>query len=382
MGLVLLALGVLGACDQAEAQTSSDFSQFAQTPNQESIANAIDNGTGNQSFNALLSDLAALPPQDIPGGLAQLGSGIAAVFPGVTQEDRRALLASFIDRLGPSCLEKGNRFGADPLALAPTVWSRGFYREADISQTRGATVGIESHPDRRTCAGLGFNYANTSLALDTLPQSGEVDAYSLGGYARRDWTLLFVDGAAAATYADLDSTRHIIFAGQTARSESKATGAGAVVGIGAVLKAGAFVFEPRIGFEYDHNNQDSYSERGTAAALRVGGDDRDALRSNLGARAHAIWNFASGAAIMPEVSVAWAHDLLDPAIVSRQRFLGAQNAAFVIEGEEPPEDYFLLGAGLSFHPNASDEIFIRYDGAWAKDDVHGDAISAGGKIHW
>ena len=328
LGLVLLALGVVGAFNQAQAQANLifvgyDFSQFAQTPNQKGVANAINNGTGNQSFKALLYDLAVLPPQDIAGGLVQLGSEIATVFPGVTQEDRRSLLASFIDRLGPSCLEKGKRFGADPLALAPTVWSRGFYREDDISQTGGGTVGLEAHPDRHTYAGLGFNYANTSLALDTLPQSGEVEAYSLGAYARRDWPHLFVDAAAAATYANLDSTRQIKFAGQATRGDAEATGTGLILGVGAVLRAGAFVIEPRFGLDYDHNHQDAFSEHGSAAALRVGSDDRDALRSNLGARAHAIWNFASGSAIMPEISPAWAHDFLDPAVAIRQSFLGA-----------------------------------------------------------
>jgi len=359
-----------------------DFSQFAETPNQKSVAKAIDQGAGNEDFNALLYELAALPPQDIAQGLSQLGSKVATVFPGVTQDDRRALMASFIDRLGPSCLEKGKRYAADPTSLDPTVWARGFYRNSDISETGGGTVGLEAHPDRRTCAGLGFNYANTDLALDDLPQSGEVQAYSLGAYARRDWSLLFADGAAAATYASIDSTRHILFAGETARGDTDATGAGLILGVGVVLQSGSFVFEPRIGLDYDHNNQDSFSERGSTAALRVAGDERDALRSNLGARLHAIWNFASGGALMPELSVAWAHDLLDPAVALRQSFLAAQNAAFVIRGEDPPEDVFLLGAGLSYHPNASDELFIRYDGAWAEDDEHGNAISAGGKIRW
>ena len=57
-------------------------------------------------------------------------------------------------------------------------------------------------------------------------------------------------------------------------------------------------------------------------------------------------------------------------------------SVFVIKGEDPPEDFFLFGAGLSFHPNASDEVFIRYDGAWTEEDIHGTAISAGGKIRW
>jgi hypothetical protein len=60
----------------------------------------------------------------------------------------------------------------------------------------------------------------------------------------------------------------------------------------------------------------------------------------------------------------------------------AENAAFLITGEDPPEDFFLLGAGLSYHPNAADEIFVRYDGAWAADDTRGNAVTTGAKFHW
>ena len=360
-----------------------DFSQFAETPNQKSVAKAIDKGTGNEGFNELLYDLAVLPPANVPYGLTLLGNEIATVFPSVTQDDRRALIASFIDRLGPSCLEKGKRYAADPSSLDPTVWARGFYRNNDVSDTGGGTVGLEGHPDKHTCAGLGFNYANTDLALDGLPQSGEVQAYSLGAYARRDGALLFADGAAALTYGTIDAMRQISFAGLTARGDSQATGAGLTTGVGVVLHAGAFTFEPRIGLDYDHNAQDSFTERGGGPAnLRVAGDEHDALRSNLGARLHAIWQFESGASLMPELSVGWAHVLIDPSVALRQRFVAASNASFVISGEDPPDDAFLLGAGLSFHPNAADEIFIRYDGAWAEHDKHGTAISAGGKIRW
>ena len=85
---------------------------------------------------------------------------------------------------------------------------------------------------------------------------------------------------------------------------------------------------------------------------------------------------------MPEFSVGWAHVLLDPSVALRQRFVAASNASFVISGEDPPDDALFLGPGLSFHPNAADEVFIRYDGAWAEHDKQGTAISAGGKIRW
>lgn len=155
---------------------------------------------------------------------AEPGNLVATVLPSVTQTDRRALMASFIDRLGPSCLEKGKRFGADPAAFAPTAWSRGFYRTDDISETVGGTAGLEYHPDHHTCAGFGFNYATTDLDLSGLPQSGGVEAFTLGAYARRDGAIVFVDGAAAATYAAIDSKRH--FAGRTATGKSDATSRG------------------------------------------------------------------------------------------------------------------------------------------------------------
>jgi uncharacterized protein with beta-barrel porin domain len=81
------------------------------------------------------------------------------------------------------------------------------------------------------------------------------------------------------------------------------------------------------------------------------------------------------------VSIAWAHNLIDPAVTLKEQFVAAKNASFRIEGEEPPEDFLLLGVGLSFHPNASDEIFVRYNGAWAE-DIQADVISGGGKIRW
>ncbi len=73
--------------------------------------------------------------------------------------------------------------------------------------------------------------------------------------------------------------------------------------------------------------------------------------------------------------------LIDPAVSIDEQFVAAKNASFRIEGNEPPKDFFLFGAGLSFHPNASDEIIIRYNRALAK-DVEADAFIAGGKIRW
>jgi len=309
------------------------------------------------------------------------GNAVATVFPGVTQTDRRAFMASLIDRLGPSCLEKGPRLEADPGYGKPTAWARGFHRSDDISKTTGATAGLEHHPDKHTCAGFGFNFANTDLALDGLPQSGEVEAFSLGAYARRDGRLIFVDGAIAATYASIDSKRH--FGGGTAKGDTEATGAGIIAGIGLVLHAESFVLEPRIGLDYDYNRQDGFTERGAGAAnLRISGDDHDALRCNIGMRLHTLLDLPSGAGLMPEFSAAWAHELIEPSVTLRERPVAANNSSFLVRGEKPPQEFLLIGVGLSYHPDGSDEIFVRYDGAWAKHDIHGDAISAGAKLRW
>jgi hypothetical protein len=113
------------------------------------------------------------------------GNVVATVLPSVTQTDRRALLASFIDRLGPSCLEKGKQFGADPAALAATVWARGFYRTDDISETSGGWRASSITPIGTFVPGSASTTRRPILLSTTSPQSGSVEAFSLGAYARR-----------------------------------------------------------------------------------------------------------------------------------------------------------------------------------------------------
>jgi outer membrane autotransporter protein len=378
----LLAPAWLAAMASSPASAADDFTQYAVTPNEMSLARALDRGEDGAAFDKPRLDLSALPPMAIGQGLAQLGNEIAHTLPNVAAADRRALMASFVDRLGPSCLEKGPRYEADPLSLKPTVWGKGFYRANDISHTSGGTIAFETHPGKHACAGFGLNYAKTDIALDGIPQSGDVESYSLGAYLRRDSKHLFVDGAVAASYSTFDTTRRIAFAGATATGDGTSTGAGLIAGIGAVLHAGIVTLEPRIGLDYDHNDQHAFTETGAGAAdLRIGGEERDTLRSNVGTRLHAIVDLGADRSLMPEFSIAWGHNLIDLAVSLNERFIAATNAAFRTEGEEPPEDFLFLGAGFSFHPNASDEAVFRYDGAWAK-DVRSHAISVGGKIRW
>ncbi len=57
---------------------ADDFSQYAVTPNQKSVAVALDRGQGGASFDALRLELSALSSTEIGGGLVQLGSEIGA----------------------------------------------------------------------------------------------------------------------------------------------------------------------------------------------------------------------------------------------------------------------------------------------------------------
>jgi autotransporter-like protein len=159
----------------------------------------------------------------------------------------------------------------------------------------------------------------TDLALDHLPQSGGVEAFSLGAYARRDGELLFADGGVAATYGTIDSTRHIGFIDEKTTGSSDAVGAGVMLGVGAVIRAGAMMLEPRIGLDYDRNDQRDFTERGGATNLHIAGEDHDVFRSNIGVRMHTITELPSGASFMPEVSMAWSRALDDSAVDLPQR---------------------------------------------------------------
>jgi hypothetical protein len=98
----------------------------------------------------------------------------------------------------------------------------------------------------------------------------------------------------AATYGTIDVTRQIGFANLTARGDTESVGAGATAGVGVVLQAGSFMFEPRIGLDYDHNDQDSFTERGGGGRQSPGRRRRPrcaAQQSRGEAARHVEWRF-------------------------------------------------------------------------------------------
>jgi hypothetical protein len=68
-------------------------------------------------------------------------------------------------------------------------------------------------------------------------------------------------------------------------------------------------------------------------------------------------------------------------VTIKERFAATKNAPFRSEGEEPPEDFLLLGAGSPSTPTLPTRSSFATTGAWAK-DVQADAIGAGGKSRW
>ena len=69
LGATLLVPG-LAVASSLPARGGDDVTQFAMTPDQRSVAKALNRGTGDAAFDALPLDLSSLPPLKIGDGLA------------------------------------------------------------------------------------------------------------------------------------------------------------------------------------------------------------------------------------------------------------------------------------------------------------------------
>jgi hypothetical protein len=84
---------------------------------------------------------------------------------------------------------------------------------------------------------------------------------------------------------------------------------------------------------------------------------------------------------MPEFSVAWDYSLINETVEVRQRFVAAQNASFIISGEEQSRNYLAIGGGFSVHPNDTNEIFVRYD-SFSNVAERDQSYTLGAKFRW
>lgn len=417
------------------------------TINQIAVANVLNAAfpTATGGFATVLDLAVNLPTAQLQQALASFGGQIYGNLAQVSLQDRRLFLDAMGDRIrlagGPSSpiaagLPSGGLAGAwgsgangmqlaaianavnDPLtdavnasisgygggAVAPgasagNLWARGFGQFGDLDTNNGAlgssystgggAIGADLISTPQSLLGVAVSGGESSVSLNTNPESGTVSFYQIGVYGAQvlGWGFT-ADGAALYSHDHYDVSRGIVLPGTSRVAASKHSGddIGLEVGIGHPYTAGGMQIVPRLGASYFHIGQGSFSESGAGALdLAVAPSALDALYSQVGIAISQPVTIGA-TSIIPEFRAAWLHNFMDDQSRYTASFIGGNAASFGQVGPALGRDVFDLGIGLSFAIAQADfpdrmSGFIQYNATLSSHES-ANAVAGGLRVKW
>jgi uncharacterized protein YhjY with autotransporter beta-barrel domain len=206
----------------------------------------------------------------------------------------------------------------------------------------GITAGIDRRVTPDLVLGLLGGYTRTNADLDTVGSTSKIDTWLVGAYGtyyRQNW---FANGAFVYGRNKYENNRIALGTSNTSNPSGDQY---AVQGsVGADFRFNRWIVTPELGAQYTTVRVDSFTEVG-AAALNVGADHADSLRSSLGARFRYEW-LTSWGLLLPELRASWQHEFLDRERDITASFVDqALPGAFSTTAAGSGTDFGVLGAG-------------------------------------
>jgi outer membrane autotransporter protein len=334
-------------------------------------------GTADPELIALLDNINSLPDSQIPGALEELlptlaGAGLQ-ILPTIGGAMSNVIDTNSGAGGSPSGdTPRGDRFvWMKPFAMTVNQDSENSVPgyDADIG---GLVLGADDEISDGLRAGWSLGYARTNMDGNGgfNHQSLDIDTYQLGLYARKELESdAYATGKISFGYNDNESKRQISsLGGGTAKADydSWYTLINATVGWD-VLHAG---------INYVYMDQDSYTERGSPAALRVKGQNADSLIFSIGSK---------GSFKVDEQTAITAHlelgyDALSDGIDLSSTFVGG-GPAFKTQGADPGSFVANGGIGLQVFQGERTEMSVNYDATW-RDNYSDQSLSATLRYKW
>lgn len=379
------------------------------TPNQQAILavlnNAIDTASG--SFYDALLDLALLPDGAFQAGVDQLSPEVYAGTRDVVRHMALANANLVHDRLGLLQLSQSNNLngkllyasaadvmrdtGPEPLpgvrdAQHFSMWARTYYMSADQERTdnffgydydaRGITIGGDTKIGDRAYIGILLGKAEGDLDYTQIGAATDIESYYGGIYGSYQLTDFYLHGQFSWTRHEFDTDRKITFTdpAQVAKSDHSADEYSLTAGVDYLgFHPAGWNLIPTLAVQATYYDEDRFSESG-AGGFNLQGEafDQEYVSTRLGARVNRVFDMAN-IALIPEVSLEWAHEFGDTDREVKARFEGAEDQILVVEGLEPDRDSLLLGVGLAGMIGKKTSLFLKYNSEYAKDLASWDA---------
>ncbi|RYD30423.1 MAG: autotransporter outer membrane beta-barrel domain-containing protein, partial [Verrucomicrobiaceae bacterium] len=361
----------------------------ALTPNQNSVANALDNSNGPLIDLLVLAPIGDLPAiydliaPDEMNAMFQMGINAAEIQnTNITrhlQQARQSAATTGETTYGPDTTDaKGGMVTrGSPITGDSNRWSvflEGTHGSASRDATFGAagydldsegvTLGADMRVSDRFVFGILGAYDDRSANLSN---GGDIEATGYRGAVFATWfqNNFFVDGLLGAGTTSYDTSRAAV-AG-FAEGETDGTEFSAMLNTGYNIRQGAWTITPTASLAYTRVDIDGFTETGSLSPLRYPDQDQDSLRSELGV--NLAYTIPVGSVtVTPQIRLAWQHEFMDTDSIS-SGLAGANNGPlFNTSGARTDRDRALFGVGVNVGITRNFSIYGYYDGQLGSSD--------------
>jgi len=399
---------------------SAFFISEAQTPNQATVAAALDKGPltnplvlavlfqipagARQAFDALsgeiygsvqstLLDESILLRQELLTRLRQAaysgapGSLGALAFGGQQVADDGAELAYAKE---PAFPVKAAPAAAPAASRDWTFWAKGFGgwgrtdsdgNAAAVRRTFGGFItGADARFGDVLRLGIAAGDTFSSLNVDARASAAGIESAHVGAYAGAAFGPLNLRAGAAYSFHNIDTSRTISFPGFLDHATGRFDGSTAQVfgEAGYGLALGRLALEPFAGAAFVRVDTAGFLESGGVAALSVGSATQEVAYSSLGLRAAGMILLENGHWLVPRAAIAWQHAFDDVTPAAALAFQST-GAAFAISGVPIARDAALAEAGVDLRLSPRAKLSVAYSGQLAE---HAQTHSVKGGFTW
>ncbi|SDT61414.1 autotransporter serine protease [Pseudomonas prosekii] len=354
----------------AVERNATSFSAVGQTPNQRAVAAAAEQlGAGNALYETLLLAPNAAVAQQ---AFQQLSGEIHPAISNMLINDSRYLRDAVSARLQERDLYDAGAPTDDNSNLWVKVlgaWGKsdgGNENASSTSSIGGLLVGGDGLIAPETRLGFVTGYSDSSISMgDGTHSSADVDSYHLGAYLGHEIDALRLSVGAAYSWHRIDSKRDLQFAEVSGKQKNKRDASTAQVFTEAAyhLDLQPLALEPFAKLAYVHLNSDSFTEKGDAAALKGGEDNRDAVLSTLGLRASKAIALSDQKQLELSGSLGWQHNLSSVDSDQHLAFANsAGNSGFNVQSVSLDRDAAVVGLRAGLALNNTTRVNLDYNG--------------------
>jgi subtilase-type serine protease len=355
-------------------RNATSFASVGQTPNQRSVAAAVEGlGAGNSVYESLLLSPSAASAQQ---AFQQLSGEIYPALGSVLINDSRQLRDAVGERLHDAGAAQSNGWVKALGAWGST--DSGHDTAGYSTSIGGLLAGVDGALDEQTRIGLVTGYSDSSLSMGSgTHSSAKVDSYHLGAYAGHEIGAWRLSTGAAYSWHRADVKRDLQYGEVSAKQKAKVDAATTQVFAEAAyrLHLQPLALEPFANLAYVHLDTEGFTEKGDAAALKSSGDQRDAVLSTLGVRAIKTFNLSAAQSLDVSGHLGWQHSLSDIDAEQHLRFASA-GTPYSVESSAMVRDAALVGVQASLALSRDVRVNLDYNGQLAnREKLHGVGLS-------